>query len=427
VIREDPGQRGLLYAGTETGIYVSYDAGVNWKRLGGNLPVVPIHDFVFTEDDLAVATHGRSFWILDDVTLIRQLAAQDAADAVTLLNPRDTFRYGSMYGFGHSPVPGKNYAFAATQVPAFMYEKTPDGEEKTSYLDAGENPPDGVIINYLLPEEPAEPISLAILDEQGNELRVFKSKPKKDETKKDEKEFPPADKKDEEEDEKFAPAKAGLNRFVWDFRLAKATKIATKGGDQPGRDGPKLVPGNYQVRLTVGDETQTQSFRVMKDPRVATSPEEYQAQFDLLKAAHDKHDELNRVVNQIRAIRTQATDWAKRVKGTPAEEAIVASAKSLSEKLDAVEGELLQVKIQSDQDSLNYPVKLNGKLAALAGIAGGADAAPTKQAGELLADLTAKIDAQIAVFKPILESDLPAFNKQIADSGIAAIVLEDPK
>lgn len=429
VIREDPGQRGLLYAGTETGIYVSYDDGVNWNRLGGNFPVVPVHDFVFTEDDLVIGTHGRSFWILDDVTLIRQLAAQDAAEQVTLIKPRDTFRYGSMLGFGHSPVPGKNYSFAATQVPAYMYEKTPEGEIKTHYLDAGENPPDGVIINYLLPEEPAEPITLTILDEAGTELRTFKSKPKKDEAeKKDEKVFPPVEKKDEEEeDEKFAPAKAGLNRFVWDFRLSKATKIATKGGDQPGRDGPKVVPGAYQARLTVGDTTQTQPFKVLKDPRVSTTPKEYQAQFDLLKAVHDKHDELNKAVNQIRAIRTQATDWAKRVKGTAAEEKVVAAAKELAERLDAVEGELLQVKIQSEQDSLNYPVKLNSKLAALAHVAGGAEAAPTTQAKELLADLTSRIDTQLDQFKTIFATDLPAFNELIAKSGIAAIVLDDPK
>ncbi|MCC6790570.1 MAG: glycosyl hydrolase, partial [Thermomicrobiales bacterium] len=427
VIREDPGQRDMLYAGTATGIFVSYDGGVNWKRLGGNLPVVPIHDFVFTEDDLVVATHGRSFWILDDVTLIRQLAARESTDTVTLVRPRDTVRYGSMLGFGHSPVPGKNYSFAATQVPAYMYEKSPDGEVKTHYLDAGENPPDGVIVNYLLPEEPADPISLAILDADGNELRVFKSKPKKDEAKKDEKEFPPAEKKEDEDDEKFAPAKAGLNRFVWDFRLPKATKIATKGGDQPGRDGPKVVPGTYQVRLTVGDESQTHSFQILGDPRVSTTPAEYQEQFALLKAAHDKHDELNRAVNQIRAIRTQATDWAKRVKGTPAEEKVVAGAKSLVEKLDEVEGALLQVKVQSDQDTLNFPVKLNSKLAALAYMVGGADAAPTKQAGELLADLTAKIDEQLGAFKRIFTSDLPAFNDLIAKSGTAAIVLDETK
>ena len=429
VIREDPGQKGLLYAGTETGIYVSYDDGVNWKRLGGNLPVVPIHDFVFTEEDLVVATHGRSFWILDDVTLIRQLARQEAAEKVTLIKPRDTFRYGSMSGFGHSPVQGKNYAFAATQVPAYMYDKSPAGEVKQSWLDAGENPPDGVIINYLLPEEPKEEITLAILDKDGGEIRSFKSKPKKDEQeKKDDKEFPPAEKKeDEEPDEAFVPAKSGLNRFVWDFKLAKATKIATKGGDQPGRDGPKVVPGTYQVRLTVGKTVQTESFEVLKDPRLSTTPAQYREQFELLNAIHLKHDALNKAVNSIRTIRTQAVEWARRVKNTEAEPGVVAGGKLLVERLDSVEEELLQVKIQSEQDSLNYPVKLNSKLAALSFMVGNADAAPTKQAGELFVDLASKVDVQLAELKKVLATDLPGFNSLVSESGVPAILLSDEK
>ncbi len=425
VIREDPEQKGLLFAGTETGIYGSFDDGTNWKRLGGNLPVVPIHDFVFAADDLVVATHGRSFWILDDITLIRQLAKKEATDTATLFRPRETYRYGSMMSFGHSPVPGKNYLFAATQIPAYMYEKIEDEEPKVTLLDAGENPPDGVIINYFLAEEPTVEISLAILDSTGDELRVFKSKPKKDEAKSDEsKPFPPEEKKEEEPDESYAPAKAGLNRFIWDFRLPKATKIATKGGDQPDRSGPKVVPGEYKAQLTIGDSVQTETFTIVKDPRIATTQAELEAQFDLLNAIRDKHDELNVGINKIRTARTQATEWAKRVKGSTAEEKIVAAAKALSEKLDAIEGELLQVKIQSDQDSLNFPVKLNAKLSALAFMVGGADAAPTKQAGELFSDLAGKVDAQLDALKSVLADDVPSFNKLVAGSEISAIVFE---
>jgi hypothetical protein len=374
-----------------------------------------------------VATHGRSFWILDDVSLVRQLAGQSSVDDITLFKPRDTLRYGSMFGFGHTPVPGKNYSFAATQVPAYMFEKDPDGQTKTIWLDAGENPPDGVIINYVLPSEPESEIELAILAEDGSELRSYKSKPKKDETeRKDEKEFPPAEKMEEEEpDDAVLPAKAGLNRFIWDFRLAKATKIATKGGDQPGRDGPKVVPGTYQVRLTVGDKSRSESFTVLKDPLIPTTNAELQAQFDLIKAIHLKHDELNKGVNSIRSARTQATEWARRVKGSKAEASVVAAGKSLSEKLDAIEGELLQVKIKSEQDSLNYPVKLNTKLSALAGMVGGADAAPTKQASELYDDLAAKVDAQLKALKSVLATDLPAFNTCVAEGGVPAVVLAD--
>jgi hypothetical protein len=221
------------------------------------------------------------------------------------------------------------------------------------------------------------------------------------------------------------PARAGLNRFVWDFRLPKAAKIETKGGDQPGRDGPKVVPGTYQIRLTIDGVTQTESFAVKKDPRVATTPAEYTAQFELLSSVHRKHDALNKSVNSIRAVRTQAIEWARRVKDTEAEPGVVEGAKLLSERLDAIEGELLQVKIQSEQDSLNYPVKLNSKLAALAFMVGNAEAAPTTQAGELFADLAAKVDKQLAELGRVLAEDVPGFNRLVAGAGVDAIVLGD--
>jgi hypothetical protein len=144
----------------------------------------------------------------------------------------------------------------------------------------------------------------------------------------------------------------------------------------------------------------------------------------LLKSIHDEHDDLNKTVNTIRSIRTQATEWAKRVKGTPGETEVVDSAKALCAKLDEVEGELLQVKIQSEQDSLNYPVKLNSKLAALAFLVGGSEFAPTAQAKQLYGELAKQVDAQIEHFHGLLSSDVPAFNKTVADSGTGAVVLE---
>lgn len=421
VIREDPERRGLLFAGTETGIYVSYDDGVNWQRLGGNFPVVPVHDLLIHRNDLVIGTHGRAFWIYDDMTLFRQLADQTGeAEQVRLFQPRESIRYGSMYGFGHSPVKGLNYAFAATQVPAYDYEKTPDGEVKIHWLDAGTNPPDGVIVYYTLPEDAAGDVALTFLDEAGNELRTVKSK-KPDEETKDE-EFPPKSATDEEKDEDpYVPAKRGLNRFVWDLRIAPATKITTKGGDQPDRTGPKVVPGTYQVRLTALGQTQTTEVTIVRDPRQGTSAEDFQAQFDLLHKIHRKHDELNKAVNQIRAARRQAIDWARRVKGTDAEAKVTAEAKSLSERLDAIEGELLQMKIQSFQDSLNFPVKLNAKLSSLIGMVSNADAAPTKQAGQLFESLGEQVDKQIAALEKVLDKDVATFNRLVSGSGIPAI------
>jgi hypothetical protein len=177
--------------------------------------------------------------------------------------------------------------------------------------------------------------------------------------------------------------------------------------------------------LTVGDNVLTHGFAVLPDPRVATTPAEFRAQFKLLDALHSKHGEINRAVNTIRTIRTQAAEWATRLKGTDSEKKVVAAGKALTEKLDAIEGELLQVKIQSDQDSLNYPVKLNSKLTALAFMVSYAEAGPTEQAKQLSKELIARVDEQLNNLKPIVETDLPAFNKLIAKSGIAAIVLAD--
>jgi hypothetical protein len=188
VVRADPKQPGLLYCGTETGILVSHDDGGSWRKLGGNFPVVPVHDLQIRNDDLVVATHGRSFWVLDDLSLIRQATSDNAvATANRLFAPRDTYRWASMFSFGHEPVPGQNYWFAATQVPSLDVAKKPDGTLDKRFLDAGTNPPDGVIVNYLLDGDD-QPVKLTILDEAGAELRTLRSKPPKE---KDEETFPP--------------------------------------------------------------------------------------------------------------------------------------------------------------------------------------------------------------------------------------------
>ena len=423
VIREDPQRRGLLFAGTETGIYVSFDDGVNWQRLGGDLPAVPIHDFVIAGTDLVVATHGRSFWILDDITLLRQVAAQHELDgALRLFTPRETIRWGGLPAFGFAPVKGLNYAFAATQHPAYDFEKLPDGEVKIRWLDAGANPPDGAIIHYELAAEVDE-IVLEILDAGGAVLRTVKSTKEKPAAEDEEKEFPaPVEESlTEVEEQPYLSRKAGLNRFIWNLRPDDATKIEGKGGDKPGRSGPRVPPGEYQVRITASGETRTASFRLVKDPRVATTQEQFEEQYALCMRLHRKHSEINQAVNRIRALRRQAEDWARRVKGSEGSEPIIEAAKALKEKLDAIEGELIQVKIESPQDSLNYSVKLNTKIAALLGGIDMAEAAPTPAQRELADELIAKTDTHLAALAKLLEEDVAAFNALVAKSGIPAL------
>ena len=226
-------------------MYASFDDGASWRRLGGSLPVVPIHDMVVAQGDLVLATHGRSFWVLDDLALLRQLGDLPAAPEPALLTPRDAVRLGRLFDFGATPQTGRNYTFAAGMIPAFDQLKTPDGEIKRTWLDAGANPPDGAVVCYVLPEAAEGDLTLTFRDALGAELRSFKSKQKDEEPKPaatsaaagGESAVAPGesapetavDKKDEDNQPK-APAKAGLNRFVWDMRGAPAQKITSGEG-----------------------------------------------------------------------------------------------------------------------------------------------------------------------------------------------------
>ncbi|MGH9175220.1 MAG: WD40/YVTN/BNR-like repeat-containing protein, partial [Vicinamibacterales bacterium] len=292
VIREDTKRKGLLYAGTETGIYVTFDDGGNWHKLGGNFPVVPIHDLIVHNDDLVIGTHGRSFWIFDDLTTIRQMADEVASKAAHLFKPRDTIRYGKLRGFGHRPVAGRNYHFAAGFIPAFKYEEDEAGNPKWTYIDAGNNPPEGVLVRYYLADKPSggstpDEISLTVLDSKGNTLREFIPKKEKAGTSSAEQQaespdFPAsltgASPDEEEQPGPYLPVKAGMNFFNWTLRSADSVKIKTKGGDQPPVTGPVVPPGNYQLRLTVDGESQTQEVQVLPDPRVESGQADYQAQ-----------------------------------------------------------------------------------------------------------------------------------------------------
>jgi photosystem II stability/assembly factor-like uncharacterized protein len=421
VVREDPVRKGMLYCGTETGIYVSWDDGIAWHRLGGNFPVVPVHDLIIHADDIVVGTHGRSFWILDDVTLLRQLGAPEVHGATAALYaPKDTYRYGSTVAFGHAPVEGINYWFAGTQVPGYRYSKDSDGVATIAPLNAGENPPDGVAVSYWLAEEQASPIELVFLDANGGEIRRIKSKAKPAEKK--EPAFPP--KSDAAEDDgPFCPAKAGLNRFVWDMRLPDATKIAEKGGDQPGRSGPRVVPGAYRVRLEAGGTVAEQPFRIVQDPRQTASQADLEAQFALGKQIHAHHDRLNIGINTIRSLRKQAIMWLGQAEGTSSAEAITAAGKALNDAITAIEEALMQTKIQSSQDSLNYPIRLNAKLAMIGWNVGGADFRPTDQMSAAYASLAKQIDEQLAKLDGVLKTEVSAFDAAVAAANLGGLKL----
>jgi photosystem II stability/assembly factor-like uncharacterized protein len=423
-IREDPGRRGLLFAGTETGIRVSFDDGAHWQSLQLNLPVVPIHDLVIHDTDLVVATHGRSFWILDDIMPLREVVASMADDAVHLFKPRATLRVQPRLGFGSESPTGISYRFSGAWVIASQQVEKPDGTKVSKPLDAGENPPTGVVVNYYLKEKPEGEIRLTFLDAEGKEIRSFTSK---------EEEETPANGQnsqymaiDTEEEEKKkeprVPKEAGANRFVWNMRYPDTRKVAGYVASEAALAGPVVPPGTYAVRLTVGDASYTESFEIVPDPRLTATQEDYQAQFDLLLQIQVRLSQTHDIINALRTLRKQVEEWERKTRGQQEAEAVTEEGKRLKEKLAAFEEELIQTKAKTRQDTLNYPVKFNAHLAFLGLAVSSADAAPTRQEHELFAELAARVDEYQQRLQDLIDTDVTAFNARIRDLQVPALV-----
>ena len=402
VIREDPNKRGLLYAGTETGMYVSFDNGERWQSLQLNLPIVPITDLAIQkrEKELVVATQGRAFWILDDLPVLHQLMDAGGLNAVAdtrLFKPKESYR---MPGGGGFPLPP-----TAT---------------------VGRNPANGVVVYYSLKAKPTSDLELEFLDPAGKSIRKFTARVRK-----------------QGEAEGAAPAPAGegggfggggaappvpmevgLNRFVWDTRYPDAVRFPGMILWAGETRGPKLPPGTYQVKLTVDGKASTQNFEIKSDPRLTTAPADYAKQLELGLKIRDKLTETHNAIIQIRDVRKQVEDLLKRLAGQPNFKVVNDAGTALNKNLTAVEEALYQTKNQSSQDPLNFPIRLNNKLAALGGVVGSADAAPTAQSYAVYDELVAQIDAQLQRLGQIMRTDVPAFNQLVREQNIPAVVVK---
>lgn len=385
VVREDPNRKDFLYAGTETGIYYSTNDGERWQSLRLNLPAVPVTDLAVHKGmkDLVVATQGRSFYVLDDLTVLYQLTDAQKASAF-LFKPEDAYRTPGGGGFGELPLS----------------------------VTFGANPPNGAVVHYYLKEKPKQEITLEFLDAGGNSIRKFTAKPPKEGEQQQQRPPTPG--------EPPVPMETGLNEFVWNFRLPNATTIPGLilwGGSLAG---PRVVPGNYQVRLFVdGKPVGTESFAVKADPRLSTTPEEFQKQYDFLLKTRNKLSETHEAILEIRDLRKQLEDISARLK--PEQKDLKDKAAAIMKNLTAVEEELMQTKIKSSQDALNYPIKLNNKLAALSSVVGGADYAPTEQSYTVYNDLTGRIDAQLARLAQIKSTEITEFNRIFAEKNLPVI------
>jgi len=384
-VREDPKQKGLLYAGTETGVYVSFDDGAHWQNLKLNLPTSPIHDLIVKGDDLAVATHGRSFWVLDDITPLRQLSAHSDKEDMILYKPGVTYRF-----------------------------RWPDEYERRQPV--APNPPSGAIISYYFKSAPKGEVKLEILDAQGKVARSFSSVDKK------EAETPPEWPDQEPPQEKIS-ADAGLNRFTWNLRYDGPKKLPGEVGAEYRNKGPYGLPGAYQVRLTSEGKTQTVPLELKLDPRVNVSMADLEKQFDLNLKIRDQLSQLHQTVEEIRSIRQQFHTLQTRLGEDARYKPITTASDSLDKKMTPIEEQLLQVKIKSSEASLNYPVLMDEQLHALAGSVDNADTPPTQQQQAAFDSLRQQSEPLIAQWKQIASTDVVALNDMMQKQSVPAIYL----
>ena len=412
VIREDPVRPGLLYAGTETGAYVSLDGGGSWEPLRGNLPTSPVTDLAVKGDELVAATNGRSFWIMGSLSVLRQLAGGMPEAAAHLFKPASTYRVAPPMGADRQSGPGKNYFLGLGEGVTYYESETPGGETTRTMLDAGTNPPEGVQVSYYLKDRPEGEVTLAFLDSEGETIASFSSVRLEESATEDGRKKP------------TVPVEPGMNRFAWDMRYPDALRIQEAGPSSKGLRGPMVAPGTYQVRLSVGGRDLTQSFELLKDPRVSATQQDLEDQFELLRRITDKVSEAHDAGNRLGGVRRQVDEWVVRSGGTQARDAVSSQAKDLKQRLTAVEEKLVELKIAEILDRFINPARLNEKLAQLVSVVASSDSAPTRQSYEVFDKLSAETDAQLRSLQEVIDTDLAAFVKLVQENGIPAINVE---
>jgi len=388
-VREDPKQRGLLYAGTETGVFVSFDDGAHWQSLQLNLPVSPIHDLVVKDDDLVVATHGRSFWVLDDLTPIRQLNKQLLTTDVILYQPQTALRL-------HYPT------------------------EFDRRQPVGDNPPAGAIIDYYFKSLPKDEVSLDILDASGKVVRHLSSKEKK------EGEQPP-EWPDRVERPKTIPANEGMNRFAWDLRSDDPVQIPGAFYSGEGPKGPLALPGDYQVKLAVGGKSQTAPLHLAIDPRTKGAEPALQKQFTLSMQVNDRISQLHQAVNEIRDLKSQVQTLHKRFGDDQRLKPALDAADQLDHKMSEVEQELIQVNMKGSEGNLAFPNKLNERFDTFSHAIDAGDAEPTKPQLDVFELLSNQLREQLQKWAQIKNEDVPKVDGLIKQANLPALIITEKK
>ncbi len=378
VVREDPKRKGLLYAGTETGMYISFNDGMSWEKFQLNLPIVPITDLTIKDNNLVVATQGRSVWIIDDLSVLHQLDSNDLGAKMKLFAPKDSYRTKGRARSKDNPS-----------------------------LTEGQNHPSGVVTHFYLKnyDKEKDTVQLTYLSMSGDTLANFSSKAK--------------DKK------KMLKVEKAGNTHNWDTRGKGAERLKGMILWAASLDGAKAVPGNYRVSLDVNGETQTENFNILPDPRAEVSVADMQKQYDFITDVNTTMDKAHQSIKKIRKINEKLDAFTKQYKDNEATKDLVEKAKKMKEGFGEVEKALYQTKNRSNQDPLNFPIRLTNKLGHLNRLVSIDDFPPTDQDIAVKNEMTTKINAQLATFDKLVDEEMKAFNDAFNELGLDYLSIEE--
>ena len=373
-LRADHKRPGLLYAGTEFGMYISYDDGANWKKFQLNLPETPITDLTIKENDLIVATQGRAFWIIDDLGTIQQHQAANYAKNIHVFDANPVVR---------SEGGGRRRGGFGGGMAANM----------------GANPALGSVIKYYLKGvTDSSKFSVAVLDKKNKVIRTFSKNAKA-----------PQDKIEFTE---------GINQFEWDMNYPAAERLDGLILWNGGVGTVKAAPGKYTARFVYQKDTVLVPFVIKPNPNYAATEADLDDQTAFLLSVRDKFSEIQKAIKDIRAVRTQVNEFTAKLDG---QKELKAFADSVVKKITSIEETLYQTKAKSGQDVLNYPIRLNDKIAGLFNVVASGQTAPSKQAKEAFADLAAQSDVALNRLKAVMSSDLKSLNQMIHEKMVPVI------
>ena len=374
-LRADPKRKGLLYAGTEKGMYISFDDGKNWQPFQQNLPIVPITDLAIKEDNLIVATQGRSLWIIDDLTPLHQLNSSTLKKEVVLYKPKDAYNLSG-------------------------------GNGRTSRT-AGTNHAGGVAVNYFIKSaNKKDTISLSFYDLNDNLIKKFSTKPNK------------------ENKDGTLKVEDGNNIFNWNMMYDGAESVQGMILWWASLNGPMALPGTYKVELVVNDSKQTQNFKIINNPSSEVSESEMKAQFDFINDINSKMTEIHKALKNVKKVRGQVGLLKKSITDKTKHKELLDFADKLVKDMTKIEETLYQTKSKSGQDPLNYPIRLNNKLAHLNSLTRIGNYAPTQQAIEFKNEITKEIDAELVKLNALFTNGVKELNQKVKDSNIDLIQLD---